>query len=389
VLLNFQPGIGSAPGKTETGEVVFPGDGEFLYVGSLVQLIQQTLQHLCGCQGFPAEGGAAVVQPFSDDTAGIDPPQNFFPPVQSHGRLGGAQAQPGDAFLDIHGQGAVPVFPLRREFTAGFSRNGTDTGTRTAVKAGPHRQGHLVLLGEFNGPQMNNSAACFRDIPHFFVTEVPVQPGFGHRFGVSAENSIHILEDFTSDGSESCSQGDGCGITAAAAEGGDLSFFTDSLKAGHHHHQTSSKGLSYTLSRDFDDAGVGVAGIGDDATLAACEADGGAVFVFQDHGQQTHGDAFAHRKQHVQLPAGRLVAGLAGHFFQFIGGAAHGADHHHHIPSAGSFLPDTTGHFTNTPDTGQAGAAVLADDYGGQRHRSGGIHIDFPVGEEARGTQPC
>jgi len=86
-----------------------------------------------------------------------------------------------------------------------------------------------------------------------------------------------------------------------------------------------------------------MAGISDDAALAAGEAYGGAVNGSQGHGQQAHGNTFTNRKEHVQFPAGRVPVGLAGKNFQFIGGGAHGTDNHYNLKTFTTCLANILG----------------------------------------------
>jgi len=135
------------------------------------------------------------------------------------------------------------------------------------------------------------------------------------------------------------------------------------------------KGLPDPVSLDFDDAGIGVAGVGDDAALAAGQAYGGATFFGQGHGQQTHGDAFTNGKQHIQFPPGRGCRGLGSQISKFVGGFAHGADHHDHLKALPLGLGDVTGNFFDAVHSFKAGPAILANQYGAVSSMGVGIHV--------------
>ena len=79
--------------------------------------------------------------------------------------------------------------------------------------------------------------------------------------------------------------------------------------------------------------------VGDDAALAAGEADRRHAQLVQRHRQQRHRDPLAAGEQHVQLAARGIGRHLLGQREQLVGGVAHGRDHHHQLVALGARGP--------------------------------------------------
>ena len=113
-----------------------------------------------------------------------------------------------------------------------------------------------------------------------------------------------VLSECSDLGAQRGRQGHCGGVRAAPAQRRDLALVRDALEAGDDDHVAARQLVLDAERAHVDDAGAGVAIVGDDAGLRAGQRDG-LVPVFVDgHGQKSHGRALAAREQHVQLAAG-------------------------------------------------------------------------------------
>ncbi len=98
------------------------------------------------------------------------------------------------------------------------------------------------------------------------------------------------------------------------------------------------------LAADLDDLRLAVIGVGDDAGLAAGEADRGLAEIFDGHRQQRHRDPLARRQQHVHLAAAGLAGDVVGEAHEIVGGLAHGGDHGDDIVALTARADEVIGH---------------------------------------------
>ena len=129
----------------------------------------------------------------------------------------------------------------------------------------------------------------------------------------------------------------------------------------------------------LDDARVHVAVVGDDAGLAAGEADGIAAQLADRHRQERHRDALAGREQHVELAAGGVGRDLLRRGQQLVGGVAHRGDDDDDVVALLAGAHDALGHLFELLDVRDAAAAVLLDDHRhGVQHNPAGDIIRRP-----------
>ena len=132
-----------------------------------------------------------------------------------------------------------------------------------------------MLARVLDGPGVHHAATAVGESSHGVVVEPLESPGARHQLGVGGHDAGHVLEDLAALGAERVGQRHCGGVAAAAAEGGDLlGLAADALEAGHHHDLARGQGLGQADRTHGEDAGVVVAGVGDDAGLAAGQRHG-------------------------------------------------------------------------------------------------------------------
>ena len=114
----------------------------------------------------------------------------------------------------------------------------------------------------------------------------------------------------------------------------------------------------------LDDARVDVTIVGDDARLAAGEADRVAAELADGHRQQRHRDALAGGQQHVELAPVGVGRDLLGEAEELVGRVAHRRDDDHDVVPGAPRAHDAIGDLLDAGDVGDARAAVFLDDDG-------------------------
>ena len=129
------------------------------------------------------------------------------------------------------------------------------------------------------------------------------------------------------------------------------------LEPGDHRDATGGEGGLQAIGPDLDDLGLGMDGIGDDAGLTAGVGGGLDPEPGQCHAQQGHRDPLPRAQQHVHFAGGLDGADVGGQPDQFVGGVAHGTDHHHHVIARASCPGDMVGHGADPLGIGDRGPA--------------------------------
>ena len=122
-----------------------------------------------------------------------------------------------------------------------------------------------------------------------------------HDARIGGVDAVDVGADLAVLGAERGRHRDGRRIAAAAAERRDLAPVGHALIAGDDHDLAARELVLDAERPDLDDARVDVAVVGDDARLAAGEADRVAAQLADGHREQRHRDALAGGEQHVEL----------------------------------------------------------------------------------------
>ena len=104
--------------------------------------------------------------------------------------------------------------------------------------------------------------------------------------------------------------------------------------------------------------------VGDDAGLAAGEADGVAAQVADGHAKEGHGDAFTGGEKHIEFAPFGVGGNLLGQFEEMIRGVAHGGDDHDDVLARGPGLEHSPGDLADFLGIGDAATAVFLNDDG-------------------------
>ena len=163
-----------------------------------------------------------------------------------------------------------------------------------------------MVAGELDRAQGEHPAAGGRHLEHLVEADTRLSlRAVGHDAGVGGEHAGDVGVDLAGVGLERGGQGDGGGVGAAPAEGGDLVRRCDTpWKPATTGTLPAASAVADPVALDLEDLGLAVDGVGDDADLAAGEADGLDAEVGERHAQQRHGLALAGGEQHVHLAAG-------------------------------------------------------------------------------------
>ena len=155
--------------------------------------------------------------------------------------------------------------------------------------------------------------------------------GFGQEPRVGGVDPIDIGVDFTSIGAQDGGQGDGCGIAAAASQGGDIEFVVDSLEARRDDDLASVKVLADPIRRDRFDASFGIRAIGTDSHLGTGQRDRLVAEAMNRHGHERDTDLFAGAQEHVHFACRGLFVQFPCQIDQVVCLMAHGTDDDDHL----------------------------------------------------------
>ena len=132
----------------------------------------------------------------------------------------------------------------------------------------PHAQMHVILLREFDRAGMHHAGAEAGQLQHFVVGNVVDFAGVFHHARVGREDAFHVGVDFAFVGPQYGGQRRCRGVTAAAAQRGDVEIVVDSLKTAGDDDFAGVQPAAHAFGGDAADAGLGEGRIGDDADLA-------------------------------------------------------------------------------------------------------------------------
>ena len=201
-------------------------------------------------------------------------------------------------------------------------RRSTDPG-RAAAPASPGVDRDSLFLGELDRLRVQHLRARFRHLLRFFVRQRADAPRRRHDARVRGVDAVDVGADLAVLGVERRGHGHRGGIAAAAPERRDFLPVGDALIAGDDDDPARATARPARGTADLDDARVDMAVVGDDARLAAGEADGVAAQLADRHREQRHRDPLAGGQQHVQLAPIRVGRHLLGHRQQVVGRVAH------------------------------------------------------------------
>ena len=191
---------------------------------------------------------------------------------------------------------------------------------------------------------------------------MPIRRGRRHDPRIGGVHAVHVRADLAVLRIERRGHRHRRRVAAAASQRRDLALVRHALIAGDDDDPAARELVLHAERPHLDDARIDVAIVGDDAGLAAGEADGIAAELADRHRQQRHRDPLARREQHVELATLRVRRELLGHRQQLVGRIAHRGDDDHDLMSAARGLHHALGDVSELLDVGDAAAAVLLHD---------------------------
>ena len=219
------------------------------------------------------------------------------------------------------------------------------------------RHGHLHRAGlQHLGSQRGH-------LQHLFVADLGQPPGLGLDPRVGGVDPVDVGVDVADVGLHRRGDGDGAGVRAAAAQGGNAALPVDALETGDHGDLAAVHGGDQLLRRNLLDPGAAVGAVGEDRHLPAHPRAGAQAHVAQRHGEKAGGHLLAGGHYRVVLVVrgleplrGRAGAVSPGH--QLVCLAGHGRYHDSH-PLA---RLDLSGHQPgDAPDALQVGHRGAAE----------------------------
>ena len=179
-----------------------------------------------------------------------------------------------------------------------------------------------------------NSTACafstlapdFGQLLRLLVRQRADAPRRRHDARIGGVDAVDVGADLAVLGAERRGHRDRGRVAAAAPERRDLAPVGHALVAGDDDDLAARELVLDAERPHLDDARVDVAIVGDDARLAAGEADRVAAELADRHRQQRHRDALAGGQQHVELAASGLGETCFASAEQLVGRLAHRGD---------------------------------------------------------------
>ena len=227
---------------------------------------------------------------------------------------------------------------------------------------------HAVFLGKFHAADLQHLGAQGSQLQHFLVGNLLHFRSFGNDPRIGGVDPVDIGVDLADIGLERRRHRHRRGIRTAAAEGGDIAFLVDPLKAGDDENRAVFQIFAHAFVVDRLDPRLGKDAVGDDRDLVAHVALGLVTHGLQAHGQQGNGDLLSGCHQHVVLTLAGKLADFIGHGHQFIGFARHRRNNDYHIVAVIVGLGDATGNIANPVDGSDRCPTVLLHNEGHNYH---------------------
>ena len=239
------------------------------------------------------------------------------------------------------------------------SSEGSAPGQRRRRRARVDRD--PFVFRELHRLRVQHLRAGFGQLLRFFVRQRADSLCVGDDARIRRVHAVDIRTDLAVFGAERGGHRDGGGVAAAAAERRDFAAVRHALVAGDDDDFAARELVLDAVGPDLDDARVHVAIVGDDAGLAAGEADGVAAQLADGDREQRHRDALAGGEQHVELAPIGVGGHLLGEREEIVGGVAHRGDHDDDVVALAAGAHHALGHLLHAGDVRDAGSAVLLD----------------------------
>ena len=220
------------------------------------------------------------------------------------------------------------------------------------------------LLRELDGLRIQDLRAGLGHLLRFFVRQRADAPRLRHNARIGGVDAIHVRADLAVLRVQRGRHRDRRRIAAAAPQRRHLAAVRHTLVSRDDDDLSASELVLHAERPHLDDARIDVPVVGDDARLAAGEADRIAAQLADRDGQQRHRDALARREQHVELAPFGVRGDLLGHREQIVGRVAHRRHDDDDIVALLARSHDALRHLPQLFHIGDAAAAVFLHDDG-------------------------
>ena len=145
---------------------------------------------------------------------------------------------------------------------------------------------HSEAARVFDAAQVEDLGAGGRHFQHFFRGDLVDLAGGGDHARVGGVDAVDVRVDFADVSFQGGGQGDGGGVGAAAAHGGDVfGLWAHALEAGDDGDVAPVQCGLHAVGRDVNDTGLAMQGVGEHAGLGTGEGLGGGSGGVNGHSE--------------------------------------------------------------------------------------------------------
>ena len=213
--------------------------------------------------------------------------------------------------------------------------------------AGKHLDYDAVALGELDGAVHEHLRAEARELEHLVVGYLVQLARPGDLPGVGGVDALDVGEYLAFVRVQHGGDGDGGGVRAAAAEGGDVVVAVDALEARDYDYAALIELAAYALGGDAHDARAAVGAVRLHAHLPAGERDDGQAHRLEGHGHERDALLLAGGEQYVHLALARARVELARLLYELVGGVALGGEDDDDVVALDVAVRDYPGHMAD------------------------------------------
>ena len=234
-------------------------------------------------------------------------------------------------------------------------------------------QPHPVGTGVLDGSHGRFRTSGGRHLQQFVERDRGHASGGRHQPWIGGEDAGDVRVELTAVCAEGMGYRHSRRVRPPTPQEGHVVLRRDPLGSSDHRDPSRFQGGPDPVGPDFQDLGVPVVGVGQEAGLATGERLGVDSDVVEGQAQQGHGLAFTGRNEHVHLATRLDGRDLTSKAQQLVGLLAHGRHDEHDLVAAPDGAGDVIGHLAYALRICDRGAAEFLDyeGHGAQRYLRG------------------